>query len=69
MTEPICKIDVFGNKRWHLNGELHREDGPAIEFADGTISWYLNGVFIANQKPENWDELVAFSIVGQIQLS
>jgi hypothetical protein len=24
-------------------GYLHREDGPAIEFANGTKAWYLNG--------------------------
>jgi hypothetical protein len=24
-----------------LNGNLHREDGPAIEWADGTKYWYL----------------------------
>jgi hypothetical protein len=24
-------------------GNLHREDGPAIEFANGTKAWYLNG--------------------------
>jgi antitoxin component YwqK of YwqJK toxin-antitoxin module len=22
---------------------LHREDGPAVEYSDGTKSWYLNG--------------------------
>jgi hypothetical protein len=26
-----------------LNGQLHRTDGPAIEYADGDKSWYLNG--------------------------
>jgi hypothetical protein len=26
-----------------VNGELHREDGPAVEWADGTRKWYLNG--------------------------
>jgi len=31
-----------GDKYWYLNGKLHREDGPAIEWADGTKSWYLN---------------------------
>ena len=25
------------------SGELHREDGPAIEYPDGTKHWYLNG--------------------------
>jgi hypothetical protein len=32
-----------GTKRWYLNGQLHRTDGPAIEFADGAKWWYLNG--------------------------
>jgi hypothetical protein len=26
-----------------LNGKRHREDGPAIEFTNGTRCWYLNG--------------------------
>ena len=25
------------------NGKLHREDGPACEFANGTKAWLLNG--------------------------
>jgi len=30
---------------WYKPGtdERHREDGPAIEFADGTKEWYLHG--------------------------
>ena len=28
--------------RW-VNGCRHREDGPAIEYADGTPRWYLHG--------------------------
>ena len=24
------------------NGRLHREDGPAIEYTDGSKQWYLN---------------------------
>ena len=27
---------------WRLNGNLHREDGPAVEWADGTKEWYIN---------------------------
>jgi len=37
------EIDGNGDKFWFLNDELHREDGPAIEYADGTKLWYLNG--------------------------
>ena len=38
-------VKVFGNgsKEWRLNDKLHREDGPAIEWADGNKSWWLNG--------------------------
>lgn len=35
-------IDVEGNK-WYKNGLLHREDGPAIEYAGGKRKWYQNG--------------------------
>jgi hypothetical protein len=27
---------------WYLNGNLHREDGPAAIFANGTQVWFLN---------------------------
>jgi hypothetical protein len=34
-----------GERRWHnnLNGELHREDGPAIEHPDGYKEWHMDG--------------------------
>jgi hypothetical protein len=28
---------------WYRNGQLHREDGPAIEWVDGSKEWWLNG--------------------------
>ena len=31
-------------------GELHREDGPAIELADGTKSWYINGKSLTEEE-------------------
>ena len=30
-------------KEWRLNSRLHRENGPAMERANGTKYWYLNG--------------------------
>ena len=39
-----CIIDEFGNKEWrNSDGDLHRTDGPAIEWANGTESWYWHG--------------------------
>jgi len=35
--------DKAGTRRHYLNGELHREDGPTVIFADGYQLWYLNG--------------------------
>ena len=43
MSEPIMEIDEDGTKRWSLSGELHREDGPAIEYANGSKFWCING--------------------------
>lgn len=37
-------LDRFGNTEWYENGIHHREDGPAIEWLNGTTSWYLNGL-------------------------
>ncbi len=41
--EPVMEVDLYGNKFWYLNDKLHREDGPAIEYANGTKCWYLDG--------------------------
>jgi len=32
-----------GMIQWRFEGKLHREDGPAKEYANGGKSWYLNG--------------------------
>ena len=37
------RIYPNGDKYWHLNGKLHREDGPAVDCADGHKEWYLMG--------------------------
>jgi|SRR5579859_2998528 len=42
-NQPICIPDEFGNEWWTLNGQLHREDGPAAEWHDGDKAWYLHG--------------------------
>jgi hypothetical protein len=32
-----------GGRYWYENGNLHRTDGPAIEYSDGDKHWYING--------------------------
>ena len=31
-----------GGCEWYLKNKLHREDGPAAEYSDGSKWWYLN---------------------------
>jgi len=37
------KVHTNGTKYWYLNGKLHREGGPAIEYPNGGKYWYLKG--------------------------
>jgi hypothetical protein len=40
--QPTLFETSWGTKRWWLNGKLHRTDGPAVEWANGDVSWFLN---------------------------
>ena len=42
-----------GTKRYYKKGTyiLHREDGPAIEWWDGSKSWYINGFLHRTNGP------------------
>jgi hypothetical protein len=46
-------IDEYGTKIWYLNGELHREDGPAIEYTKGDKEWWLNGKVVYSYYKNN----------------
>jgi hypothetical protein len=37
------KINRAGDRHWYANGKLHRTDGPAAEYADGSKEWIING--------------------------
>lgn len=43
MSKPVKRVDRDGNVCWRLNGQLHRTDGPAVEYYNGTRCWYVNG--------------------------
>ena len=43
--EQFIHIDENGDKRYYADREmtiLHREDGPAVEYANGNKEWYIN---------------------------
>jgi len=47
ITENNITYDIKeyanGDKFWYLNGNRHRENGPAIERSNGDKYWYKNG--------------------------
>ena len=51
MSQPEMKVDSDETKRWFLNGKLHREDGPAVEWPNGTKFWYLNNKWHREDGP------------------
>jgi hypothetical protein len=49
--QPVMSIDALGDTIWLLNDQYHREDGPAIEYADGRKDWVLHGRFHRKDGP------------------
>ena len=38
------EVDEYGDRRYYnALGQLHREDGPAVEWPSGAKHWYQNG--------------------------
>ena len=60
MIEYTVKVFENGDKQWYLNGNFHREDGPAVECANGTKKWFLNNKEVTKQ------EVMKSSCVGKI---
>jgi hypothetical protein len=44
-------VDEKGTERWFLNGKRHREDGPAVIYANGTQKWYRNDLLHREDGP------------------
>ena len=45
----VLRIYADGTKHWYKNGKYHREDGPALEYANGDKEYWL--------FDENYDSL------------
>jgi hypothetical protein len=54
---PSTTVDSNGTQRWYLNGQLHREDGPAVILCDGTQRWFW--------KNRRVDPIKLFLLAGQ----
>ena len=38
------------NGVWFAHGLLHREDGPALVYPDGTREWWIDGEFLRREE-------------------
>ena len=46
------EVNRFGNKIWrNRRGQLHRTDGPAVIYADGSQFWYRDGQYHRTDGP------------------
>jgi hypothetical protein len=44
MSESVMTINENGAKIWrNSEGEHHRTDGPAVEYSNGSKSWWIKG--------------------------
>ena len=50
MKEYIVRV-YQDRTEWYLNGKLHREDEPAVEYSNGGKTWYLNGKYHREDGP------------------
>ncbi len=51
-STPPTRVTETGNRIWeNAEGYYHRDDGPAIEYANGNKSWYKNGQLHRDDGP------------------
>lgn len=57
-----------GDKKWYLDGKLHREDGPAIEWVNGYKEWWVHGTKHRRDGPavESVDGYMAWWVHGKL---
>ena len=53
-------------KEWYLNDQLHREDGPAVDGADGSKAWYLNGWRVTEEEHKRMTSPIIEMTVAEI---
>ena len=51
---PTIKIRLIDSTEYRLNGILHREDGPAVEYPSGTKTWCVYGLKIGYMYGGIW---------------
>ena len=63
------EVDKRGTRFYYNSaGELHRDDGPAVEYEDGHVEWYQNGRLHRNHGPASiwWNGTKEWCQNGQL---
>ena len=63
MKEYTVEVYDTGDRYWYLNDKLHCEHGPAIEWARGDKSYYLNGVSLSKAQ---WGKRIKTPCSGKV---
>ncbi len=59
-------VDLITSINFYKNGVFHRENGPAVESADGGKSWWLNGVLHREDGPAvEYDDVKEWYLNGK----
>jgi len=68
MKEYKVEVSEHSTRWYNSKDQLHREDGPAIEWANGTKSYYINGKHHREDGPamETADGEKHYYINGQL---
>jgi hypothetical protein len=53
-------VNAYGKQEWTQDGQIHRETGPAVINADGTVEFWLND---QQYSIEEWAEKVGMSAI------
>lgn len=60
MSESIAYVTKNGTVYWENDKyQWHRLDGPAVEYADGTKGWYVNGTQ-HNLNGPAWESTIGY---------
>lgn len=58
MNKYKVHVGRSGSRWYVLNGEYHREDGPAIEHLSGSKFWFINGrQFLSKKEYKEYSEV------------
>ena len=55
------------NTLWKLNGQFHREDGPAVEYASGSKEWYINDDLLTEDEFNQHTNPVVEMTIAEIE--